>query len=414
MKPILEIQNVSKKFRINHEQQPYLSLRDSITNIFKSQKSKEDFWALKEINFNIDEGDTIGIIGKNGAGKSTLLKILSKITPPTSGKIIGRGRMASLLEVGTGFHPELSGRENIFMNGSILGMRRSEILKNFDAIVNFADVEKFIDTPLKHYSSGMQLRLAFAVAAFLENEILIIDEVLAVGDAEFQKKCMGKMEDVSKNHGRTVLFVSHNMKAVQQLCKRMIWIDAGQIRSDGNSKVIAENYLRTTAVNIAYSDIKKIIQDLPHDSDFKLKNIVIKQDSIEGDQIFNGKPTQIEIHYIVLKPNLGLRVYFDLCDQEDTILIRSFNDENLDTVTVTEPGYYVSKAIIPENLLANINYVLHFHAGIYNVKMCTPMSGIRIPINVESSNKINIAYLGDTVRSKLKPLINWNTELIKN
>ena len=191
MKPILEIQHISKKFRINHEQQPYLSLRESVINAFTPKISTEDFWALKDVSFNVQPGETLGIIGKNGAGKSTLLKILSKITPPTSGKIIARGRIASLLEVGTGFHPELSGRENVYMNGSILGMRKKEIEKNFDAIVDFAGVEKFIDTPLKHYSSGMQLRLAFAVAAFLENEILIIDEVLAVGDAEFQKKMFG-------------------------------------------------------------------------------------------------------------------------------------------------------------------------------------------------------------------------------
>lgn len=244
MKPILEIQNVSKKFRINHEQQPYLSLRDSITNIFKSKNSMEDFWALKDVSFNVEQGDTIGVIGKNGAGKSTLLKILSKITPPSSGKIIGRGRIASLLEVGTGFHPELSGRENILMNGSILGMRRFEILKNFDAIVDFAGVEKFIDTPLKHYSSGMQLRLAFAVAAFLENEILIIDEVLAVGDAEFQKKCMGKMEDVSKS-GRTILFVSHNMPAVKSLCTKGVVLQKGTVSYSGPISESINQYLTT-------------------------------------------------------------------------------------------------------------------------------------------------------------------------
>lgn len=226
MKPILEIQHISKKFKINHELQPYLSIRDSVANIFKSKNSVEDFWALKDVNFNVEKGDTIGIIGKNGAGKSTLLKILSKITPPTNGKIIGRGRIASLLEVGTGFHPELSGRENIFMNGSILGMKKSEILKNFEGIVDFAGTEKFIDTPLKHYSSGMQLRLAFAVAAFLENEILIIDEVLAVGDAEFQKKCLGKMDDISRD-GRTILFVSHDLRAISSLCKKGLVMESG-------------------------------------------------------------------------------------------------------------------------------------------------------------------------------------------
>lgn len=243
MKPILEIQNISKTFRIQHEQQPYLSLRDSIASIFKpSTKTTEEFYALRDISFNVQQGETIGIIGKNGAGKSTLLKILSKITPPSSGKIISRGRIASLLEVGTGFHPELSGRENVFLNGSILGMKKIEILKNFDQIVEFSGVENFIDTPLKHYSSGMQLRLAFAVAAFLENEILIIDEVLAVGDAEFQKKCMGKMDDVSKS-GRTVLFVSHNMGSIAQLCTKGIVLKNGKIDFMGNITDSISSYL---------------------------------------------------------------------------------------------------------------------------------------------------------------------------
>ena len=243
MKPILEIQHISKKFRINHEQQPYLSLRDSLANIFKLKTTTEDFWALNDVSFDVMPGDTFGIIGKNGAGKSTLLKILSKITPPTSGKIIGRGRIASLLEVGTGFHAELSGRENVFMNGSILGMKRAEILKNFNAIVDFAGVEKFIDTPLKHYSSGMQLRLAFAVAAFLENEILIIDEVLAVGDAEFQKKCMRKMEDISKNQERSILFVSHNLGAIQSLCNKGILLQNGKQIHTGNIENVIEKYI---------------------------------------------------------------------------------------------------------------------------------------------------------------------------
>ncbi len=242
MAPILQIQNISKRFAINHEQQPYLSLRDSIANVFKKTSSTEDFWALKNISFDVNEGDAVGIIGKNGAGKSTLLKILSKITPPTSGRIIGRGRIASLLEVGTGFHPELSGRENVFMNGSILGMKRAEILRNFDAIVDFAGVEKFIDTPLKHYSSGMQLRLAFAVAAFLENEILIIDEVLAVGDAEFQKKCISKMESVTST-GRTLLFVSHDLNSLSKICNKALLLQQGQIVTQGKTTDVIANYL---------------------------------------------------------------------------------------------------------------------------------------------------------------------------
>jgi lipopolysaccharide transport system ATP-binding protein len=245
MKPILEIQSVSKKFRIHHEGGSYLSFRDRLSELvnFKaSRKSDEDFWALKDISFNVMPGESIGIIGKNGAGKSTLLKILSKITPPTQGKIISRGRIASLLEVGTGFHPELTGRENVYLNGSILGMRKKEINARFDEIIDFAGTEKFLDTPLKHYSSGMQLRLAFAVAAFLEPEILVIDEVLAVGDAEFQKKCLGKMEDVSKG-GRTILFVSHNMSAVESLCSKSILLKNGQVTFNGYSTDAIQQYM---------------------------------------------------------------------------------------------------------------------------------------------------------------------------
>jgi lipopolysaccharide transport system ATP-binding protein len=221
----------------------YLSLRERMVNALKFEKNNvEDFWALKDISFEVQPGESIGIIGRNGAGKSTLLKILSKITPPTSGKIVSRGRIASLLEVGTGFHPELTGRENIFFNGSLLGMKRKEIEAKFDEIVDFSGVEKFLDTPLKHFSSGMQLRLAFAVAAFLEPEILIIDEVLAVGDAEFQKKCLGKMEDVSKS-GRTILFVSHDLFAVERLCKKSVMLLQGKLVDSGKSGELIDRYL---------------------------------------------------------------------------------------------------------------------------------------------------------------------------
>ncbi len=248
MKPILEVKGVSKKFRIGHLQGDYLSLRERILSAFRFEKQRtEDFWALSDISFEVQRGESIGIIGRNGAGKSTLLKILSKITPPTKGKIISRGRIASLLEVGTGFHPELTGRENVFFNGSLLGMKRKEIETKFDEIVDFSGVEKFLDTPLKHYSSGMQLRLAFAVAAFLEPEILIIDEVLAVGDAEFQKKCLGKMEDVSKG-GRTILFVSHNLAAVENLCRRAVLLDRGKVVEVADVKKIIHHYQSMSTV----------------------------------------------------------------------------------------------------------------------------------------------------------------------
>jgi lipopolysaccharide transport system ATP-binding protein len=249
MKPILDIQSVSKKFRLRHEQQPYLSLRDSLMGIFKRDHStSEEFMALDNISFSVEQGESVGIIGKNGAGKSTLLKVLSRITPPSSGKVVVRGRIASLLEVGTGFHPELTGRENIFFNGSILGMKHREIVSKFDEIVDFSGTEKFLDTPLKHFSSGMQLRLAFSVAAFLDPEILVIDEVLSVGDAEFQKKCIGKMEGISKS-GRTILFVSHNMGTVAQLCPKTIMLRSGRLHNAGPTEKIIDEYINDSELS---------------------------------------------------------------------------------------------------------------------------------------------------------------------
>ncbi len=260
LKPILEIKGISKKYHIQGQQKPYLSLREDLFSFLKPSSRSEEFWALSDVNFQVMPGDTVALIGKNGAGKSTLLKILSRITPPTKGSIISRGRIASLLEVGTGFHPELTGRENIFLNGSILGMKHREIQRQFDAIVDFAGVEKFIETPLKHFSSGMQLRLAFAVAAFLEPEILVIDEVLAVGDAEFQKKCISKMEDVSRS-GRTILFVSHNMAAVKELCKRGIFLSKGQVASDGSVDQAIKHYTQELAELSYFQNGQLFIRD---------------------------------------------------------------------------------------------------------------------------------------------------------
>ena len=262
MKPILEIINIGKKFRIQHELKSYLSLRESMMGVFKNSRTTyEEFYALKNISFNVNPGEAIGIVGKNGSGKSTLLKILSKITPPSEGKIISRGRIASLLEVGTGFHFELTGRENVYLNGSILGMTRTEIRSKFDEIIDFSGTEKFLDTPLKHYSSGMQLRLAFAVAAFLEPEIMIIDEVLAVGDAEFQKKCLGKMEDASKKEGKTILFVSHDLNAITNLTQKAILLKSGTIDSFDSTIKIVEKYLQNSSAETTY---RKQIRDEIH------------------------------------------------------------------------------------------------------------------------------------------------------
>jgi lipopolysaccharide transport system ATP-binding protein len=273
---VIRVEGLSKKYIIGHQKQErYTALRDVVANqvrslgqIFKGNQNKEDpaheeFWALKDVSFEIKQGDRVGIIGRNGAGKSTLLKILSRITEPTSGKISIKGRVASLLEVGTGFHPELTGRENVYLNGAILGMDRVEIKRKFDEIVAFAEVEKFLDTPVKRYSSGMYVRLAFAVAAHLEPEVLVVDEVLAVGDAQFQKKCLGKMEDVGKE-GRTVLFVSHNMGTILQLCNHCIWLEQGKVKSTGSVAEIIGSYMQssfTKTNTIKRSGNAKIIFD---------------------------------------------------------------------------------------------------------------------------------------------------------
>ena len=230
MSAIIEVNNLGKKYLIG-EKERYLALRDKLAHPIKALKntrSSEVFWALSDISFSVEKGEVLGIIGKNGSGKSTLLKILSKITPPTTGEVCLRGRVGSLLEVGTGFHPELTGRENIYLSGSILGMRKKEIDKKFEEIVNFSGVEAFLDTPIKRYSSGMSVRLGFAVAAHLEPEILLVDEVLAVGDAEFQKKCLGKMGEITKQGARTIIFISHNMAAINQLCDRVLLLENGQ------------------------------------------------------------------------------------------------------------------------------------------------------------------------------------------
>jgi lipopolysaccharide transport system ATP-binding protein len=270
---ILRVENLGKKYRLQHkaQQQRYVAIRDIFAEKMKrlfrkvdfelnNQKSVEDFWALKDVSFEVNQGDVLGIIGRNGAGKSTLLKVLSRITEPTEGLIKIKGRVASLLEVGTGFHPELTGRENIFLNGAILGMTKVEIRKKFDEIVEFSEIERFLDTPVKKYSSGMYVRLAFAVAAHLDPEILIVDEVLAVGDAEFQKKCLGKMQEVSTSLGRTVLFVSHNLSVVQKLCGRGIVLDNGRVQYNGK---VADALVAYSNLSTKKSTVIKSKSDRP-------------------------------------------------------------------------------------------------------------------------------------------------------
>jgi lipopolysaccharide transport system ATP-binding protein len=272
MEPIIEVRNIGKRYDIAHMRGGYVALRDVLATMIKNPggflahkakravglEKKEEFWALRNVNFTVKRGEVIGVIGSNGAGKSTLLKILSQITPPTEGEIIIRGRVGSLLEVGTGFHPELTGRENIFLNGAILGMKKDEIAAKFDKIVAFAGVEKFLDTPVKHYSSGMYVRLAFSVAAHMEPDILMVDEVLAVGDAEFQKKCLGKMDEITKKDGRTILFVSHNMSAIQNLCPTTIHMQHGRVRRIGPTDEVIKEYLTEAGARSALELSKRI------------------------------------------------------------------------------------------------------------------------------------------------------------
>jgi lipopolysaccharide transport system ATP-binding protein len=326
MKPILEIRDVSKQYKLGGRRiHKTDTLRELLSRAagapFRALSGRKNeptikdqlytFWALKDVSLDINEGDVVGIIGRNGAGKSTLLKILSRITSPDNGFVTIRGRLASLLEVGTGFHPELTGRENIFLNGAILGMRRAEIIRRFDEIVQFAEVEKFLDTPVKHYSSGMYVRLAFAVAAHLDPEILIVDEVLAVGDLTFQKKCLGKMSEVSRG-GRTVLFVSHNMAAIENLCTRGIVLHQGQLCFDGGSKEAIQYYLNSLSVQSGVGSVvdldgvgdrRSLVAPLLRRLEFLTEN---EQPLTEGLPI--GSRLKVKVHFDLPSPTANFNV----------------------------------------------------------------------------------------------------------
>jgi lipopolysaccharide transport system ATP-binding protein len=317
--------------------------------------------------------------------------------------------VGSLLEVGTGFHPELTGHENIYLYGAILGMDRWEVTRKFDEIVAFAELEKFIDTPVKKYSSGMYMRLAFAVAAHLEPEILLVDEVLAVGDLSFQKKCLGKMEGVAKQ-GRTVLFVSHNMQAVRQLCSRALILQTGLLGFDGTAHQGILSYLKTLPKSDKSTSLEAIISKLPPDPVFRLKGISLSQQGQPlGNRVVNGEPLKIDIAYQILQKTIGFRIFFDLCDSEDTLIFRSFHDEDQEGVPTIETGSYVSSVSIPADLLAPIPYELRIQAGIFNLRMCTPDQGVRIPIAVEATGRHNRAYVMDAHRGKLALVIPWRT-----
>lgn len=326
MEPVIRIENVGKRYMISHQGAGgNNTLRDAITNgvrsfgrrMFQSNRDiatdsrEEEFWALRDVSFEVEQGQVVGIIGRNGAGKSTLLKVLSRITEPTTGRISIRGRVASLLEVGTGFHSELTGRENIFFNGSVLGMRKEEIKRKFDEIVAFSEAEKFLDTPVKRYSSGMYVRLAFAVAAHLEPDILIVDEVLAVGDAAFQKKCLGRIGDIASKEGRTILFVSHNMGSIQSLCDKTIWLNAGKLMENGATQNIVQSYLQSSTPEESFPLDQR--QDRTGNGEVRLTSVRIE--SIDSDKvIYSGSCLKITIGYRSKKEILFPSFWIDIFD----------------------------------------------------------------------------------------------------
>jgi lipopolysaccharide transport system ATP-binding protein len=364
----IRVEDLSKHYRIGAKQARYKTLRDTLTSAWVStyrragqlvrgrfkdrSEGNGNFWALKGVSFEIERGQVVGIIGRNGAGKSTLLKILSRITEPTKGFAHIRGRMGSLLEVGTGFHQELTGRENIYLNGAILGMKRTEIGRKFDEIVSFAEVDRFIDTPVKHYSSGMYLRLAFAVAAHLEPEILLVDEVLAVGDAAFQKKCLNKMQDVGQQ-GRTVLFVSHNMPAVTRLCERTILLNDGRIVQDGPSHKVVGAYLNSGLGTTAAREWKDLSK-APGNDIVRLCAVRVRtEDRQISEAVDVRKSVGIEIEYEVLKAGYNLLPHYTVHTESGVLAFIAWDQDPAWQRRPRPVGRYVSTGWIPGNFLSD-------------------------------------------------------------
>jgi lipopolysaccharide transport system ATP-binding protein len=424
----IHVDNLSKQYRIGAHQDKR-NFREAVTdalispfrrarNILRGEATgaaelDETIWALKDVSFDIKQGEVVGIIGRNGAGKSTILKVLSRITEPTQGFADVHGRVGSLLEVGTGFHNELTGRENIYLNGAILGMRRSEIERNFDEIVAFSEVEKFIDTPVKHYSSGMYLRLAFAVAAHLQPEILIVDEVLAVGDARFQEKCLNKMQDVSQK-GRTVLFVSHNMLAITRLCERAILFDEGRIVQDGPSHQVVRSYMNigmNTTAERSWPDPKLA----PGGKIARLRAVRVRA---EGNQITDAvdirQPFSIEMEYEVVGQNHGMLNNISLFNEEGILLFCSLDSDPNWRGRPRPEGRYLSSAWVPGNFLAE--GTLFVRADLVTLEPLEAQCIVPEAVVFQVIDK----FEGDSARGDyagpmeglVRPLLNWDTKFI--
>lgn len=379
MSIVIKVENLSKAYQLGHigtgtvsrdlerwwarsrgKEDPFLKIGEVNDRTTKSESNI--VWSLKDINFEIGQGDAVGIIGRNGAGKSTLLKILSRVTAPTTGTIKAKGRIVSLLEVGTGFHPELTGRENIYLNGAILGMRKKEITLKLDAIIDFSGVERYIDTPVKRYSSGMYVRLAFAVAAHLDSEILIVDEVLAVGDAEFQKKCLGKMKEVSKGEGRTILFVSHNMTAIRNLCSSVILISNGEIKQSGSVDQVINFYLSSNNQELALQHIFDVPENAPGNEKVKMKRIEIcPLFGNGGNHITIKSAVNIEFDFWNFIDGASINLSMSLnTHMEECVFVSASN------VKYTKIGILSAVCSIPPNLLND---------GIYYISMLVVADG---------------------------------------
>jgi homopolymeric O-antigen transport system ATP-binding protein len=423
MNPAIRVDHLAKEYRIGSGSRSYRTLRESLSDSFKAscrllmskpkhRGAEETIWALNDVSFEVKPGEVVGLIGRNGAGKSTLLKLLSRITEPTSGHIEIRGRMGSLLEVGTGFHPELTGRENIYMNGSILGMSRREIRRRFDEIVAFSEIERFLDTPVKRYSSGMYVRLAFAVAAHLEPEILLVDEVLAVGDASFQKKCLNKMEDVG-GQGRTVLFVSHNMPAVTRLCPRAVLLAGGKIVADGPTARIIRTYCQSSSGTMAKREWHEP-ERIPGTEVVRLRSVRIRDtDNKTVECIDIRRPVGIEMTFDVLKSGHELVPNFHVYN-EDGVCVFVVSDKDPKWLFTERPeGRFISTAWIPGNYLAEGTLLVH--AAISTIE---PIQRIHVrerdavafqvmdPMEPDSARA---NYRGD-MPGIVRPLLNWTTE----
>jgi len=419
-KTIIRVENLGKKYILGHQKQEgYTALRDVMANGAKSlvrqiikplgkkmpEPAVEEFWALKDISFEINEGDRVGFIGHNGAGKSTLLKILSRITEPTKGSIRIQGRVASLLEVGTGFHAELTGRENIYLNGAILGMSKVEITKKFDEIVDFAGVESFLDTPVKRYSSGMYVRLAFSVAAHLEPDILIVDEVLAVGDAQFQKKCLGKMENVAQE-GRTILFVSHNMAAIRGLCSRALLLKNGQLIIDSDFETAISSYLSegdTSEAAVVWNQ-----HNAPQSPEIRFTKAYILNDKSENTSFLDcRKEFSVVVEYEVLKPLNDLRIGFFMQNVEGVPICGS-NDPNAWSRSLRNPGYYISRCTFPGYILNAGKYSVFFGADIPPYKKLLVKTPYCLSFTIEDVE--GHGPQNDKLPGIVRPKLDWNVQ----